>query len=359
LGCGGAIFVFGALTANGRVLVVDQRGGGEFTTIAEAVAEVRPGDTIQLVPGSGPYREELRIPISGRAGQPITFDGGGEAISGADPIPFVRDVSGKWVADLASFHARWKERRGFELENGRWILKPVPEALPFALIYEGARVWQDVQTGALIDYATLREGQDRLELNPGVDPKKWEISIRQSVVVIHDVSYHTYRNLIAEGSLNDGINLHGVGRELVFENVTGRNNFDEGFSAHDSINCRIQGGAFWGNDNGIVNVHDSVCFARDLTVYDNAGYGIYVKEGKGAFEDCLSRNNGVVQFRLRQGAKITVNRFQVVEPETEEKPWISYQESATRLDRRTVEYSRDAQLMGEVDLQVIRRGPAS
>ncbi|WP_073459505.1 right-handed parallel beta-helix repeat-containing protein [Pseudonocardia thermophila] len=56
---------------SGRTLTVAQDGSGQFTSIAEAAEETRPGDTVVI--SSGTYEEALMIPHSGTQGAYITY----------------------------------------------------------------------------------------------------------------------------------------------------------------------------------------------------------------------------------------------------------------------------------------------
>lgn len=331
----------------GRVLWVDQRGATEYSSIAAAVAEVAPGDTIQLVPGSGPYREQLIIKTSGTAAAPITFDGAGETVTGLDPVTFVEAEDGMSYADLTPYFSGKVRPRGYETVDGRWINKKLPAALPFVLTYRGNRVRQDRLTGGLDSYAILSEDRNRLVLLPGVMTQGWEISTRGSTVGIKDVSHHVYRNLVASGALNDGYNLHGSGTNIEFQNIVGCNNFDEGFSAHDTMSCSIENGRFFGNDNGIVNVNQSVMVARFVACYDNLGLGIYFREASAELINVDSHGNGTTQFLLTDGASVEVRRLTLVAPVWKENPWLPTQESRDSATSSVLEVLSESVLRGE------------
>ena len=297
------VLVLPAATAQnaGRVLEVER--GGPYKTLKEAAVAARPGDTIRLKPDSGPYREELFIPTSGTEAAPITFDGGGNLITGFETLS------------------------GWTQENGVWSCRlPVP--FPCVLTYRGERLLQDFKTGQFAKYATLSEAKDAITLLPGVAPTDWEISTRRAAVRITNTSHQIYKNVRASGSLNDGFNLHGTGTNLIFENIEGFHNLDEGFSSHDKMASVIRGGKFWGNDNGIGNVASSQTVAEDIDCWDNLGWGLWVQDCDMDMKRVRVWGNGVAQLLFTK-ARVTCEDVTVFTPTFTTRPWLSYMESKT------------------------------
>lgn len=332
--CLPAILVWGGEPPAGRELLVDKRGGAPYTSLRAAVAAVKAGDTIKIAPGSGPYREPLFIKVSGEPGRPITVDGSGETVTGFEPLKGFQKSGDAWVLDLKAVLERLPRVQGFVKKDGQWtsnnprVTLPV---IPGVLAYRGERIRQDAQSGQLTKYATYSPETGLLTLLPGVEPESWEISSREPVIQINNVSHHIYRNLRASGSLNDGVNLHGAGEDLVFENIEGFQNIDEGFSAHDDIHCEIRGGSFWANDNGIANAPKCSMKASNVKVHDNSGWGFsFGGETTTDLIDCEAWGNGVTQLQVNARAVFTSRGLKVFEPEWQSKPWLSYQESSSR-----------------------------
>jgi hypothetical protein len=335
----------GAVRRGPATLVVNRLAPSGLRTIASAVAEAQPGDTIRLAPGSGPYRETLFIRKSGTPGNPIIFDGSGETVTGFEPLTFVQK-DGEWTCDLGEFFSSRPNIQGFRKTDGRWTNK-VPGAFPAVLAHHGRRIFQNATTGEFEGVRLSHDGT-RLTLLPGTDPEGWEISARDQVVMILNVSHHVYKNLKATGSLNDGFNLHGSGSGLVFENIEGSQNLDEGFSAHDTILCSVNGGRFCENDNGIGNVGDSVMTAKKIETSDNAGWGIWLLNCRAELEDVKSWDNGVAQIALHGRAHASVQNVEVGPAASASKPRLSYQESATRSDSRSYEVAPTAVCEGTI-----------
>lgn len=295
-----------------RTFRVDARGGADFRSLAEVASVVRPGDTIQIVPGSGPYRETLFIRQSGRPDAPITVDGGGELITGFDPL------------------------KGFHQENGQWVCE-LPCPFPCVLTYRGERLRQDATTKEFTRYAILASDGRHLILKDGVFPEGWEISIRREAVRILNSSYHVYRNIRTSGCLNDGFNLHGAGQELIFENIEAFQNLDEGFSAHDQIVCEIRQGNFWDNDNGIGNVASCSMKATDILSHNNLGWGVWLgKKTTSVLSNIKSWNNGITQYRFDLGSSVIGESLLAGKIFTM-RQWVSYNESRNEASPHAVE----------------------
>lgn len=285
-----------------RTLVVDQKAGQPFASIAAAVKEARPGDTIQLAKGSGPYREVLHISQSGLPDAPIVFDGNGEVITGFAPLEGFREADGQ-------------------------TLCPLPVPFPCVLTYHGERLVQDAASGQFTKWARLSADGKSLILLPGTESAGWEVSVRDYVVQILNASHHVYRNIRASGSLNDGFNLHGTGTDLVFENIEGFQNLDEGFSAHDQIVCRIDGGQFSENDNGIGNVARSSMEASNIRCHSNLGWGLWLRECSADLKNVRAWDNGAAQICFDINSQATCADVRFTDPDRPARPWISYKET--------------------------------
>lgn len=299
------LVLLGVFVAAARELIVDQRGGAHHLSIAAAVAELRPGDTLMLAKGSGPYREELYIPSLGKPDAPITVEGNDEVVTGFDPLTGFREENGRLVCDL-------------------------PVKYPLVLTYRGERLRESAATKNFTTFARLSDDRTRLTLESGVSSNGWEYSVRGFVVRVQNVSHHVYQNLKVSGSRNDGFNLHGTGSNLLFQNIEGFNNFDEGFSSHDNMVSEIRGGSFYGNDNGIGNVASSATTAGDIQIHDNLGYGLWMANCTGTFSDLRSWNNGMDQICVVGTSVVDVTNCTAVTPAWTERRWITYNESKRR-----------------------------
>lgn len=316
----------GFMVQTPRVLLVDQRGltSGAYHSIAEAVAStpaLKPGDMISLVPGSGPYHETIVMHASGIAGKPIIFDGNGELISGFTPFQFTQEASGQWTYTLPAPIA-------FTTPGNSSTFRQL-------VAYNGQRLMLDQAYGQnagifTSDYATLSSDGTKLILNPDkASPTSgWEIStLTNGLEIVTPDSYQTYRNVRITGVQNDAFNIHGTGVELRFENIEAFNNFDEGFSSHDSTSSTVDGGVFWGNENGIYNMaRDTVTFtANNVIVYNNIGYGIGTQMGTNSFTNVQVWDNGISNIKV--GGRVYTDNVVTYNGRWSQRPWVGYQES--------------------------------
>jgi hypothetical protein len=287
-----------------RELKIDARGGSEYTTLAAASSAAKPGDTLILARGSGPYRETLYIKQSGTEDAPIIIEGNGETVTSLAPLVFQREGE-TWIARL-----------------------PLP--FPCVIMHHGGRVLQDpaAPADAFLAPIRLREDKRTVELLPGASPEGWEASASDCPVRILNTSWQTYRNIVATGGTNDGFNLHGEGNGLLFENITGCNNLDEGFSSHDKMLCEIRGGDFWGNDNGIAN--GPTCRLSNILIHDNLGWGLVLNSSSAIhLSDVKVWGNGMVQIYFGPNANGSSDRVFAWAPAWPSRPWRSYTESST------------------------------
>ena len=287
--------------------VVDPRDPAAYSSLREAAAALKPGDVLQLAPGSGPYREELFIPASGTAESPIVVEGNGNEITGFEPLVF---------------------------RDGR---ATPPVKPPFVLRHQGRRVKEEApgRFGGKVEYDPAL---NQLTLVSGVSGEGWEISSRKFAVRIRDASHHIYRNLQASGSLNDGFNLHGKGEGLMFENIIGCQNLDEGFSAHGSIQCAVRGGDFFENDNGMLSGQQTVTRLENVDFHDNLGLGLGFN-GEAVVQARTVRvwGNGLVQFLLRKGVTVDFENVEIFQNPHATRPWLTYHETAGWKKTQTLE----------------------
>jgi hypothetical protein len=289
-----------------RDLLVDARGGASYSTLAGAAADARPGDSIIIAKGSGPYRETLYIKQSGTADAPIVVEGNGETVTSLVPLVFQREGD-TWTARL-----------------------PLP--FPCVIMHNGTRVLQDPATPAntFLGPIRLRDDKRTVELLPGASPEGWEASAHDCPVRIFNASWQTFRNIVATGGTNDGFNLHGDGKGLLFENIVGCNNMDEGFSSHDTISCEIRGGEFWGNDNGVSN--GGTYAMSKIRIHDNLGWGLVLQHHLPVqLSDVQAWGNGMVQIYFGPKANGTFDRVFAWEPTWPTRPWRSYTESSSSM----------------------------
>jgi len=285
----GAVAVFSS-TAHAR----DLRVGidPEVPTIAHAIKLAAPGDTIHLEPKV--YRDYAGFyGKKGEPGKPITLDGHGATLEGADPLDPVqwREVSpGLFTADSLlprlddAVIGRWfflfdgkmqlmgRTSKGrsealkspAELQPGEWtfVKDPSRETPPSKQIY----------------------GSFFIRIAPGhaLSDANIAVPVRSAGVQFSGDNAHlVIRNLTATHPYNDGFNIHGDCRDVVFENIRVIECGDDGISAHESAQYRVDGFVSIGNSTGICDTGTAQTSYTNVFIADCVGFDLYfLDEGR-------------------------------------------------------------------------------
>lgn len=285
-------FLIIALALN-NVSAADILVGKEAPTIAHAIKMALPGDTIHLE--SKVYRDYAGFYMKkGEPGKPITLDGHGATLEGSDPIDpakwrnvspglFANDdlmpglsdaVIGRWfflfddkmqLMDRTSKGRSAPLKKPEDLQSGEWtfVKDPSREKPPSKAIY----------------------GTFFIKLAPGqpLSGAKIFAPMRSAGVQFGGDNAHlVIKNLTATHPYNDGFNIHGDCRDVVFENIRAIECGDDGISAHESAQYRVDGFVSVGNSTGICDtgtaqtiynrVFIAECIGFDLYFLDNGRY---------------------------------------------------------------------------------------
>ncbi len=261
-----------------------------FKTAQLAVSRAKPGDTIHLLPEGAVYRQ--MIMLAGKTN--LTIEGHGVTLTGADPLP-----ADGWEIVAPGLHRRPLPRTRFDrhllIRNGKAnrmgrspsvnAAFPAPEALR-----DGEFAWilqPDEKTGWLY----VRGSTTGLE---------W--SVRDAGLATGGTNrFITARNLHTRHALNDGFNIHGDCRELRCFNISGYENFDEGFSAHDTCQVWVTDGKFWGNDNAVADVNLCDSYYTRCEFRDSVSVEVLFSGGDHRLDDCRIIASGKVAFSLSSG----------------------------------------------------------
>jgi hypothetical protein len=111
---------------------------------------------------------------------------------------------------------------------------------------------------------------------PSLDAANIRYPARSSGVIESGRGAHlVVRNVIATHVYNDGCNIHGAQRACVFENIAAIECGDDGFSAHEDAECRIDGFVSIGNSTGITDTVSSVTHFKNVFIRDCLGYDVF------------------------------------------------------------------------------------
>lgn len=255
-------------------------------TIHHAIKLAAPGDTIHLEPKV--YRDYAGFyGKKGEAGKPITLDGHGATLEGSDPIDPVkwREVSpglfanddlmpglsdaviGRWffIFDGRMQHmgrtSKGKQaplKKPEELQAGEWtfVKDPSRERPPSKAIY--GTFYLKVAAGAKLADANI------------FAPMR-----SAGVQMSGDNAHLVIKNLTATHPYNDGFNIHGDCRDVVFENIRAIECGDDGISAHETAEYRVDGFISIGNSTGICDTVAAKTSYNRVFIADCIGFDLF------------------------------------------------------------------------------------
>jgi hypothetical protein len=260
--------------------------GKDAPTIHHAIKMAVAGDTIHLE--LKVYRDYAGFyGKKGEPGKPITLDGHGATLEGSDPIDpakwrevspglFANDdllpglsdaVIGRWffLFDGKMHHmgrtSKGKQaplKKPEELQAGEWtfVKDPSREKPPSKVIY-----------GTF--YLKLTAGQSLAEA------KVFAPMRSAGVQMSGDNAHLVIKNLTATHPYNDGFNIHGDCRDVVFENIRAIECGDDGISAHETAEYRVDGFVSIGNSTGICDTGTAQTSYRNIFLARNVAFDLY------------------------------------------------------------------------------------
>lgn len=260
--------------------------GQDAPTIQHAIKMAVAGDTIHLEPKV--YRDYAGFyGKKGEPGKPITLDGHGATLEGSDPIDpakwrevspglFANDdlmpglsdaVIGRWffLFDGKMQHmgrtSKGKQaplKKPEELQVGEWTFvkdpsreKPLSKAI-YGTFYLKLTAGQSLAEAKV--FAPMRSG---------------------GVQMSGDNAHLVIKNLTATHPYNDGFNIHGDCRDVIFENIRAIECGDDGISAHETAEYRVDGFVSIGNSTGICDTVAAKTSYNRVFIADCIGYDLF------------------------------------------------------------------------------------
>lgn len=252
-------------------------GHGPVRTLARGVALVGPGDTLHLAPLDRPYRESLVLHNRrGEPGRPLVIDGHGATLDGSEPLrpedwePAGPDlIRGRPPIDLNdAVVARYFFLIDGRMERmGRSLKGPKAEWLRPAALAPGQWTY----------LADEQQFYLRLPRGAAVGDGRVAAPIRSSGVAMSgDCRHVVVRNLRLVHVYNDGLNIHGVSRDVLFERCAALECGDDGASAHGDCQITIRGFVSAGNSTGMCHTNDSQTDCEGVLIRDCHGFDYFV-----------------------------------------------------------------------------------
>jgi hypothetical protein len=271
--------------------VGDDRNDGTTSplkSIRHAIRIAEAGDTIHLKPVV--YHEYAGFyDKQGEPGKPITLDGHGATLEGSEaidpamwtevsPALFRRDD----LLPTLNLAILWRwffmidgkiNRMGRVLKGRSDPFRKTDELKPGEWTYVG----NDTKAAGGSDSDKAR-GSFFIKLEPGQSLKRANIRfpVRSAGVQLSGDNAHlVIRNLTATHPQNDGFNIHGDCRDVLFENIRAIECGDDGISAHETAQYRVNGFVSIGNGTGICDTGSSQTKYENLFIADCVGVDLY------------------------------------------------------------------------------------
>lgn len=294
-------------------------------TIARAIKLSKPGDTVHLARAT--YFESLDLSLKhGEPGRPITVDGHGSTLEGSEPVRasdwenlgngLYRKVKLMPRMDDAML-ARWFFLWGNKMNRmGRGAKGPIAPLKKPAELAENEWTYLKDEDAFYL----------RVPAGPGLDAAGVRYPARSNAVAFGGNGSHlVVRNITVTHVYNDGYNVHGAQRSLVFENIAAIECGDDGFSAHEDGDCRIHGFVSIGNATGLCDTGTSRTYYKDVFIKDCVSYDLFFIGADHSLEDALVESSSQRAFsldgsRLASGQVCTLRMRNVLLRRTGEGP---------------------------------------
>lgn len=295
----------------GRALRVDPRSGDDkndgvanlLKTIARAIRVAQPGDTIHLA--TARYFESADLTNkNGEPGKPITLDGHGAVLDGSEPVR-----AADWESLGGGLFRKVKLLpRTDDAIVGRWFFLWDGKMNHMGRTSKGKSPPLKKPADLQPDEWTYVKDEDafyiRLAPERSLDAANIRYPKRSSGVIESGKGSHlTVRNIIATHVYNDGYNIHGAQRAMVFENIAAIECGDDGFSAHEDGECRIDGFVSIGNSTGMCDTVSSVTHYRNVFIRDCLGFAVFfIGDSPHSIENAIVESGTARAFDASQHA---------------------------------------------------------
>ena len=288
---------------------------GPVASIMQAVRIAPVGAYISIANTGVDYRESVHIEDfhKGLAANPLVLDGNGATVTGLREVPAKSWIHDK--DDIYYFEGQLSETLKLDMPNSNWLAFTSHEGwftepqAPKIFFVNGksaphTRSLETIPRGGFF-YHTQGKRRVYFRLPAGEKLEDLHVDLPLNTGVYISDDYVTVRNMISRYSQDDGFyGFWGIG--VVFENINGSDNCDQGFSMHGTSASIIDGGLFERNGGcGIADVMSCVSIFRNVTVRDNMFAGALFQ---GVAHTCLScRFENNLGSQVSAGVGATIN----------------------------------------------------
>lgn len=255
-----------------------------FRTIAQALKNAGPGDTVLLVPGQPPIHEgAIFHDKKGEEGRPITLDGGGNVLIGSrpiDPTEWKEAKPGLYRREMKRFLD--KEGKMLRSMSGRYFLVTNGAMNRMGRASKGGKGVRFKAVGDLAPgewtfvadenafYIATADGASLADL------RVEEPLITEGVATRGSVEHIVVKNLTVTRFLNDGYNFHGTSRNVLIKDCAAIECGDDGMSAHSDCHVDTENFVAKGNSTGICHINESCSRNDGVTLLGNVGVNLYL-----------------------------------------------------------------------------------
>ena len=267
----------GADTANG-LAAAPAGANGPLKTIARGLKLAQAGDTVHLAPAV--YKESATFHNrSGEPGRPIVLDGQGATLDGSDPLN-----PADWQQTAPGLYRNDHLFKADDFVLLRWYFIFDGRMSHMGRCSKGTRAPfkkpGDLQPGEWTFAAAEHAFYVRIDPAQKLAEARIAAPIRANGVGFGGRCQHLLvRHLTATHVYNDGFNIHGFTRDVAFEDIRAIDCGDDGFSAHEDCETRMDGFFASGNATGICSINNSVSDDDQVVIKDCRGHDLFFLDG--------------------------------------------------------------------------------
>lgn len=263
-----------------------ENGNGPKKTIHHGIRAAKPGDTVHLAPVV--FKDSaVFFKTMGEPGKPITLDGHGATLDGGDPLTpegWTETAPGLFRNDNMlprlddAMIMRWfflwdgKMNHMGRTSKGPSAKLKAPEDLQpgeWTFVKDDTRKQPNSQQIFGAFYLKLPPGQKLADANIVIPTRS------AGVQMSSDNRHLVIRNVTATHVYNDGYNIHGHCEDVLFENIRAIECGDDGISAHETAQYRVEGFVSIGNSTGICDTGASQTSYNRVFIKDCLGHDLY------------------------------------------------------------------------------------
>ena len=282
---------------------------------ARAINRAKAGDTIYILPASKPIRDTILVRKKvGAPGKPIIVDGMNNIFLGTDPLDMKKWKEfkpGYFSTQLAignNMASRfYMTRNGKAVRMGRF--NKAPGGKKFKAVDDLQPGDWTLVRGNLLGGKNKKHPAYAYECiirvpegfkNPAEAGFEMPVMRRISGVNIsNECHYIHFRNMIVKNFFNDGYNIHGNCRNIIFENIAAVECGDDAISAHETGLIYVKNMVAIGCSTAICHINQSENHHENVYAEKILGRDIFLTEStKNSLVNGWFKGDSIGGFRL-------------------------------------------------------------